>query len=86
MERNTKTILDDLQVGDRFYKSGDNAKTVYEVIEKTLTKIVCAEPAKLPQAKQVWQLQKRFLPRTDIIFLWHTVNSIHNEDKLSGII
>lgn len=33
MERNTKTTMYHLAVGDRFYKCGDKNKTVYEKID-----------------------------------------------------
>jgi hypothetical protein len=38
MERNTQTTICELQIGDRFYRTGDKNKVVWEIVESDLLK------------------------------------------------
>jgi len=69
MERNTKTTLGALQLGDRFYKAGDKNKRVWEVNEKFINATIAHNPNFLPQYR--FQSATRIVNTTPVIFLRH---------------
>jgi hypothetical protein len=70
MQRNTKTVLEFLRIGDRFYKNGDNKKRIMEVHTKQPFKTIVIDPNMIEQ----YRLKMALLKRNDIavVFIRHT--------------
>ncbi|QTE37204.1 hypothetical protein J3L18_29555 [Mucilaginibacter gossypii] len=75
MERNTRTIAEKLQIGDRFYKANDKQKTVCQMVEG-------GEKKTEYRNSKLWYLPPNTPPQypkaidknTEVIFLRHTNN------------
>lgn len=65
MERNTKTIAGSLQQGDRFYKSNDKKKRVYEV--RSFGSMVTVVDANIRNLSY----PEKIRTETEVIFLRH---------------
>lgn len=86
MERNTKTTIYHLQIGDRFYKCNDKSKTIYEKVQQEAKQTyyqtyrhfgICAAFADdtriSEQAKKA--AFKSFKSDTEVIFLRHKIEA-----------
>lgn len=80
MERNTKTTIYHLTIGDRFYKCNDKSKTVFEKVEIPQTesqltyKHWCIEAkyfSRVMTSALIEKLAKSIRYDTEVIFLRH---------------
>lgn len=83
MERKTKTTVDQLQNGDRFYKANDKNKDVYEKLSthplgSRKPSCLCLLACIADNQTQPWPYRLRFAASlksdTEVIFLRHKTN------------
>ncbi len=73
MERNTKTLIKELQIGDRFYKCRDKNKIVFEKVYEPFKRTNYRTYANFAKT----DVQLRGVPMngdTEVIFLRHNEN------------
>ena len=69
MQRNDVVHLNDLAVGDIFYKLTDKHKAKLEVLIKETDRITCVNPETMPQYRQNHYMHKYLKPETRVVFL-----------------
>lgn len=81
MERNTKTTVYNLQIGDRFYKCNDKKKTILEKVEHSIKQthfqtyrhwsMEAKYMGRVITAEQIEKYAKPIKSDTEVIFLRH---------------